>query len=77
MKIFTKDHFCTIGMGGPDGASWSFAGTYIIENGKYTQTNKISTTDNLGESLTMKFTIAGDTLKQESDWHKEVWVRIE
>ena len=77
MKIFSEGHFFTIGMGGPDDVSWSFAGTYEISGEEYTQVNIISTTGSTGNSITMKFSVENDTLRQESSRHKEVWVRLE
>ena len=78
MKIFTKEYFNTAGMGAaPIQDFWSFTGTYEINGNEYTQSNIYSSYGNIGNRITMKFNIVGDTLKQESDSHKEVWKRLE
>lgn len=77
MKIFSEGYFTTLHQNGPMKHT-TLAGTYEIGDGEYTQTNTFaSKEDNIGKSITMKFKIEDDKLIQESDWHKEVWKRVE
>ena len=78
IKIFTEGHFNTTGGGAaPISDFWSLTGTYEINGDEYTQSNILSSSGNTGNKLTMKFIVHGDTLRQESSRHKEVWKRIE
>ena len=78
MKIFTKEYFNTVGMGAASIQDfWSFTDTYEINGNEYTKSNIYSSSGNIESRITMKFNIKGDALKQESDWHKEVWKRLE
>ena len=78
IKIFTEGYFNTTGMGAaPILEFWSFTGTYEINGDEYTQSNILSSNGITGNRLTMKFIVEGDTLRQESSRHKEVWKRID
>ena len=77
-KHFSDKYWFTIGnTNESNGESWSFAGTYEINEGEYTQVQLVNISGKLSEPLTMKFSVTGDTLRQESGWHKEVWIRLE
>ena len=77
MKIFTKGYFCTIHQSGPVVKFQALAGTYKITGEEYSQISLFNSSGNIGGSITMRFNIEGDILKQESDRHNEVWKRIE
>ena len=77
MKIFTKGYYVTIHQSGPLVEFWAIAGTYEITGEDYSQINLFSSSGNIGGSITMRFNLEGDLLKQESDRHSEVWKRVE
>ena len=78
IKFFSENYFNTTGTdGNPDGKFWSFSGTYVIDGDEYTQTQIINRSGEKEKKQTMKFKVEGDTLYQESDWHNEVWIRLE